>query len=76
MPGSHGSTNSPEEDAVSFYAPSEEHVVLLQSILQKESQQAVSLKEAQEVGTQLISLYECLARDRTPHAGAHDYDES
>lgn len=58
------STNNSEEVIASFYSPGEEQIVLLQSILQKEAGQPVSLKEAQEVGTQLISLYECLARDR------------
>lgn len=58
------STNNSQEVATGFYAPSEEQVVLLQSILQKESREPVSLKEAQEVGIQLVSLYECLARDR------------
>jgi hypothetical protein len=60
------STNNSQEDIASFYSPSEEQIVLLQSILQKEAKEPVSLKEAQEVGTQLISLYECLARDRIP----------
>ena len=58
------STNNSPEVTASFYSPSEEQVVLLQSILQKESGDAVSLQEAQEVGVQLVSLYECLARDR------------
>lgn len=60
------STNNSQEVAAGFYAPSEEQVVLLQSILQKESHEPVSLKEAQEVGIQLVSLYECLARERKP----------
>lgn len=63
------STNNPQKIAAGFYSPSEEQIVLLQSILQKESNEAVSLKEAQEVGIQLVSLYECLARDRTLLAG-------
>lgn len=61
------STNNSHEIAAGFYAPTKEQVMLLQSILQKESPAAsVSLKEAQEVGIQLLSLYECLARDRAP----------
>ena len=62
------STNNSQEVAAGFYTPSEEQVVLLQSILQKESHEPVSLKEAQEVGIQLVSLYECLARERKPPA--------
>ena len=63
------STNNSQEVAAGFYSPTEEQIVLLQSILQKESHEAVSLKEAQEIGIQLVSLYECLARDRTPSTG-------
>ena len=58
------STNSLIQSAAGFYAPNNEQVALLQSILQKESCHSVSLEEAQEIGIQLIALYECLARDR------------
>lgn len=47
-----------------FYAPNDEQVVSLQSILQRESNVAISISEAKEIGIQLMSLYECLARDR------------
>lgn len=70
------STNNSQEVTADFYSPSEEQIVLLQSILQKESHESVSLKEAQEVGIQLVSLYECLARDRTPPIGVRGNDES
>ena len=70
------STNNSQEVAAGFYSPSEEQIVLLQSILQKESHESVSLKEAQEVGIQLVSLYERLARDRTPPIGVRGNDES
>lgn len=70
------STNNSQEVAAGFYTPSEEQIVLLQSILQKESHESVSLKEAQEVGIQLVSLYECLARDRIPPIGVRGNDES
>ena len=70
------STNNSQEVAAGFYSPSEEQIVLLQSILQKESHESVSLKEAQEVGIQLVSLYECLARDRTQSVGVRGNDES
>lgn len=70
------STNNSEEVATGFYSPTEEQIVLLQSILQKESHEPVPLKEAQEVGIQLVSLYECLARDRTPSVEVRGNDES
>lgn len=70
------STNNSQEVAAGFYSPSEEQIVLLQSILQKESHESVSLQEAQEVGIQLVSLYECLARDRTQSVGVRGNDES
>lgn len=49
-----------------FFTPSEDMVELLQSILEGNSHTTVTFEEAQEVGIQLISLYECLARDRQP----------
>lgn len=49
-----------------FFTPSEDMVELLQSILEGKSNATVSFEEAQEVGIQLVSLYECLARDRQP----------
>ncbi len=70
------STNNSQEVTADFYSPSEEQIVLLQSILQKESHESVALQEAQEVGIQLVSLYECLARDRTPPIGVRGNDES
>lgn len=70
------STNNSQEVAAGFYSPSEEQIVLLQSILQKESHESVSLQEAQEVGIQLVSLYECLARDRTQSVVVRGNDES
>lgn len=65
-------SNSTDNPIHSFYDPSTEQVVLLQSILQKESRVAVSLGEAKEIGLELLSLYECLARDRTPAVEAQD----
>ena len=50
-----------------FYTPSEEQTVLLQSILEKELSESVSMEEAQEIGIQLLSLYECLVRNRNTH---------
>ncbi len=48
-----------------FFVPDEEKIKLLQSILEMESGRVVSFEEAEEIGIQLITLYECLARDRT-----------
>lgn len=58
------STNNKHEITNDFYSPNKEQVALLRSILQKESHQPVSLKDAQEIGIQLIAFYECLARDK------------
>ncbi len=58
------SIRSPQQP--NFFTPSEDMVELLQSILEGNSSTAVTFEEAQEVGIQLVSLYECLARDRQP----------
>jgi len=57
-------TKSMSTQAHGFYAPNDEQIAQLQSILQSESQQQISAEAALEIGTQLVSLYECLARDR------------
>ncbi len=46
-----------------FYAPSKANIEQLQSILAKQSGTDVTFEEAEEVGIQLVSLYECLARE-------------
>lgn len=51
-------------ETVSFYAPSEVNIEQLRVILEAQSGAHVSFKEAEEVGIQLVSLYECLARER------------
>lgn len=51
-------------ETTSFYAPSRSNIERLQSILAEQSGVDVTFEEAQEVGAQLVSLYECLARDR------------
>jgi hypothetical protein len=45
-------------------APSRENIEQLRVILERRFGVAVSFVEAEEVGVQLISLYECLARER------------
>lgn len=58
--------NESTETAIGhFYAPSEAMTEKLRRILMREAGNSVSFDEAEEVGIQLISLYECLARDRT-----------
>lgn len=47
-----------------FYAPSKANIEQLQSILAKQTGIDVTFEEAEEVGIQLVSLYECLARER------------
>ncbi len=54
-----------EDFITDFFVPGEDKIRLLQSILEAESGKPVSFEEAEEVGIQLITLYECLARDRT-----------
>lgn len=51
-----------------FYAPSEDMTERLRSILAAKSDLPVSFDEAAEIGIQLLSLYECLARERDYHA--------
>lgn len=60
-------TNDIEQarDAVNdFFVPDEKRIRLLQTILQEESGRTISLEDAEEVGLQLIGLFECLARDK------------
>lgn len=54
-----------QESITDFYVPDEDKIRLLQTILESESGICVSFDEAEEIGIQLIGLYECLARDRT-----------
>jgi hypothetical protein len=51
-------------ETASFYAPSKTNIEQLQVILAERSGTDVTLEEAEEVGIQLVSLYECLARER------------
>ena len=59
-------TDSAQEETFSdFFAPNSKKIELLQSILQTEQGNEVSFEDAEEIGIQLITLYECLARDKT-----------
>ena len=48
-----------------FYLPSKPNIEQLQEILAEQSGMDVMFEEAEEVGLQLIALYECLARERS-----------
>lgn len=54
--------------ALNFYAPDEASIERLRLILETRSGDIVSFDEALEISTQLLSLYECLARDRNNDA--------
>ncbi|GEM_PF-1876488 len=47
-----------------FFAPSSDMTERLRSILTVKSEIPVSFDDAAEIGIQLLSLYECLARER------------
>lgn len=47
-----------------FYAPSKANIEQLRDILSERTGADVTFEEAEEVGIQLVSLYECLARER------------
>lgn len=47
-----------------FYAPSKLDIEQLRGILSERFGAEVTFEEAEEVGIQLVSLYECLARER------------
>lgn len=51
-------------ETASFYAPNKTNIEQLQAILTEQSGTDVTFEEAEEVGIQLVSLYECLARER------------
>lgn len=55
-----------------FYAPNEVSIEQLRVILEERSGAGVSFEEAEEVGVQLIALYECLARERDTNVGGAD----
>ena len=47
-----------------FYAPNKANIERLQAILTEQSGTDVAFEVAEEVGIQLVALYECLARER------------
>lgn len=47
-----------------FYAPSKANIEQLRDILSERTGADVTFEEAEEVGIQLVSLYECLVRER------------
>lgn len=51
-------------ETTDFYAPSKANIEQLQDILAERSGADVTFEEAEEIGVQLVSLYECLARER------------
>lgn len=61
---SNGTISSVELAGV--FSPTDEQLELLQSILQANSSKLVTLDETREVGVQLVSLYECLSKNRSP----------
>lgn len=46
-----------------FYLPDEDNIQLLKRILEIQLQKPINTDEAKEISIELISLYECLARD-------------
>ncbi|CAN5328911.1 hypothetical protein BH09PAT4_BH09PAT4_06560 [soil metagenome] len=63
------------ETTTDFYAPNKTSIEQLRLILERQSGEAVSFADAAEVGTQLLSLYECLARERNIISGGGDVRE-
>ena len=57
-----------------FYAPDQMSVEQLRVILERERGEVVPYDEAAEVGTQLLSLYECLAREREMPEGYNHHE--
>jgi len=47
-----------------FYTPGQANIEKLRGILSEQLGVAVTFEEAEEVGIQLVSLYECLTRER------------
>ena len=69
------SAENSDKMAQNFYAPNEAQIALLQSILQKETHDMITLAEAKEIGIQLVSLYECLARERRVLVEAESHEQ-
>lgn len=61
-------------ETTNFYAPSKANIEQLRVILAEQSGMEVTFEEAEEISIQLVSLYECLARDRESPIEVH-YDK-
>lgn len=59
-------------ETLDFHTPSSANIEQLQAILEERSGVSISFEEAEEVGIQLVSLYECLARERDSKEGLDD----
>lgn len=63
-------------EKLDFYAPDQANIEQLRTILQERTGTSVTYEEAEEVGIQLVSLYECLAREREPNKEQDDGSHS
>lgn len=52
------------ETTTTFFVPAEESIEQLRRILEGQSGKVVSFDDAKEIAAELISFYECVARDR------------
>lgn len=59
-------------ETLDFYTPNQASIEQLRVILEDRSGTNVSFEEAEEVGIQLVALYECLARERDNAEEAED----
>lgn len=59
-------------ETLDFHTPSSANIEQLRGILEERSGVSISFEEAEEVGIQLVSLYECLARERDSKEGLDD----
>lgn len=47
-----------------FYLPDDAQIKKLRSIIRKETGRKITYEDAEEIGLQLLSLYQCLARNQ------------
>jgi hypothetical protein len=59
-------------ETTDFYAPNQADIEQLRVILEEQAGAMVTFADAEEVGMQLVSLYECLARERETAEGDGD----
>lgn len=62
-------------ETLDFYTPSQASIEQLRAILEDRSGTNVSFEEAEEIGVQLVALYECLARDRKTPLGEQENEQ-